>query len=188
MEVYAMAEPALKPTTADDFLLWDDGSDTRYEFVHGEIVAMAPPSDAHGTITINVGIEIDRRLEKRPPCRAVAEAGIRIDEANHFKADVAVTCREPDGAPYVEEPVLIVEVLSESTAERDLGVRVPRYVELPSVREIWLVDSRGRWVQVWRRDADTWVVTMPLRGGTGFTSEILGERIELDRLYRNTGL
>lgn len=66
--------------------------------------------------------------------------------------------------------------------------KVKRYVELPSVREIWLVDSRERWVQVWRRCADSWIVTMPLRGSDSFESDVLADRAGLDGLYRNTGL
>jgi hypothetical protein len=58
---------------------------------------------------------------------------------------------------------------------------------LPSVREIWLIDSRERWVQIWRRDRDTWIVTMPLCDQATFISEALGDRVELDQLYRNTG-
>jgi hypothetical protein len=56
------------------------------------------------------------------------------------------------------------------------------------VREIWLVDSRERWVQVWKRTAEAWIVTLPLRGSASFESEALAERIELDALYRNAGL
>jgi Uma2 family endonuclease len=183
-----MGEPARKPMTADEFLAWNDGTDQRYELVDGEIVAMAPPSDPHGTIAVNAAIEIDRRLEARAPCRAVVEAGIQLDNANHYKADVAATCTQPWGSPFVEAPFLIVEVLSESTEGHDLATKVQRYIELPSVREIWLVDSRKRWVQVWRRAADTWVVSLPLRGSDAFASDALSDRVELDRLYRNTGL
>ena len=154
-----MGEPAREPMTADEFLAWNDGTDQRYELVDGEIVAMAPPSDPHGTIAVNAAIEIDRRLEARAPCRAVVEA-----------------------------PFLIVEVLSESTEGHDLATKVQRYIELPSVREIWLVDSRKRWVQVWCRAADTWVVSLPLRGSDAFASDALSDRVELDRLHRNTGL
>jgi Uma2 family endonuclease len=148
---------------------------------------MAPPSDPHGTIAANAVIEISGRLEGRIPYRAVVEAGIRLDEHNHYKADVAVTCAEPRQAAYVEEPLLIVEVLSASTHRDDVAVKVKRYVELPSVLEIWLVDSRERWVQVWRRQADVWIVTMPLRGSAGFESGVLVDRVGLDGLYRNTG-
>ena len=56
------------------------------------------------------------------------------------------------------------------------------------MQEIWSVDSRERWVQVWSRAADSWIVTMPLRGSDGFGSGVLADRVGLDRLYRNTGL
>ena len=124
---------------------------------------MAPPTDAHGTIVVNVGIEIADRLRSRPPCRAIGEAGIRLDDGNHYKADVAATCAEPRGSLYVEEPFLIVEVISESSERDDFGLKAQRYIQLPSVHEIWLIDSRERWVQVWRRAEDAWIVTLPLR-------------------------
>ena len=183
-----MAEPARRAMTADEFMAWDDGTDTRYELVEGEIVAMAPPSDAHGSIAGNVWGEIDSSLRKRPPCRAVVEAGVRVDESNHFKADIAATCIEPRLSPYVDEPFLIVEILSESTWREDIGAKLRRYIELSSVREIWLIDSRERWVQVWQRAEDAWIVTLPLRESASFESKAIDARIELDALYRNAGL
>lgn len=183
-----MGEAATRRMTADEFLTWDDGTDQRYELVDGQIVAMAPPSDPHGTIVVNAAVETSRLIEGREPCRAIVEAGLRLDEHNHYKADVAVTCTEPRQAAYVEEPVLIVEVLSASTHRDDVAIKGKRYVELPSVQEMWLIDSRERWVQVWRRQADAWIVTMPLRGSDRFESGVLGDRVGLGALYRNTGL
>ena len=48
-----MAEPAEKRWTVEEFLAWDDGTDRRYELVSGQIVAMAPPSEAHAAIVSN---------------------------------------------------------------------------------------------------------------------------------------
>ena len=45
-----MAEQAQTLMTVDEFLAWDDGTDTRYELVDGTVRAMAPPAGAHGTI------------------------------------------------------------------------------------------------------------------------------------------
>ena len=183
-----MGEPARREMTADEFMFWDDGSDTRYELVGGVVVAMAPPTYVHGIVVGNAYAAIRTALEGRAPCQAAVEAGIRLDEANHYKADVAASCADPVGALYVPDPFLIVEVLSESTWRDDIGSKLRSYIELPSVREIWLVDSRERWVQVWRRAEESWIVTLPLRGAASFASEALAERIELDALYRNTGL
>lgn len=184
-----MGEPARRPMTADEFLAWDDGTDTRHELVDGVVTAMPPSTTRHGTVAGNAWGEITARLEKRPPCYAIVEGGVRLDDGNHYKADVAATCAEPSEALYVEEPFLVVEVLSESTGDRDLGAKTQRYLELPSLREIWLIDSRKRWVQVWRRAGEAWIVGLPMRGSAAFASEALGgEPVALDRPYRNTGL
>lgn len=182
-----MAEPARRAMTADEFMAWDDGTDIRHELVDGAIVAMAPPTHVHGVIVGNAYAAIRAGLDGRANCEGVVEAGIRVDPANHYKADVAANCAEPTQSPFVEEPFLIVEVLSESTWREDIGAKLRRYIELPSVREIWLIDSRERWVQVWQRGEDAWIVTLPLRESASFESKSIDARIELDALYRNSG-
>lgn len=183
-----MGEPASRTMTADEFMSWDDGSGTRYELVGGVVVAMALPTYVHGIVVGNAYAAVRAALEPRAPCQAAVEAGIRLDDSNHYKADVAASCADPVGALYVPDPFLIVEVLSESTWRDDIGPKLRSYVELSSVREIWLVDSRERWVQVWRWSEDCWIVTLPLRGAASFASDALGATIELDALYRNSGL
>lgn len=186
-----MAEAATvkRPVTVEEFLAFEGEGDTRYELVGGEIVAMAAPSETHGTITGNVWGVIDAGLRDRPPCRAVIGGGVAIDEQNWVQPDVVATCAPPEARRHVAEPVLVVEVLSESTHDRDLGSKLQRYIALPSVREVWLIDSAVRWVQIWRRSGEAWIVTLPLSGSASFRSEVLGgAEIGLDALYRNSGL
>lgn len=185
-----MAEPAAPlRMTVDEFLRQEGGDDTRHELIHGHVTAMAPAADRHGTIAQNAGSEISRALEARPPCRAVQEAGIWIDDGNFYVADVAVTCAPPSDAVAVREPVLIVEVISPSNEKDELATKVQAYITLETVREIWLLDSRRRWFQQWRRAGpDQWIVTLPLTGDARFESPTLGATVALDRLYRNTGL
>jgi Uma2 family endonuclease len=124
------------------FLDWDDGTDTLYELVDGRIVAMAAPSDAHGTIVINLGAELKQVLQ--PPCRVVGNAGITLPERDdrYYVADLAVTCDQPASQrPFLPEPRLIVEVSSRSTAAHDRGVKGEDYRQLRSVQEILFVSS-----------------------------------------------
>jgi Uma2 family endonuclease len=173
----------------DEFLRWEDGSDTRHELIHGHVTAMAPAADRHGTIAGNAHVEIDRGLEGRPPCRSVLEAGIWIDDENYYVADVVATCAPPSDSVAVREPLLIVEVISPSNEKDELATKVQAYIKLISVQEIWLLDSRRRWFQQWRRaGVDQWIVTLPLSGDARFESPTLACSISLDRLYRNTGL
>ena len=186
-----MSEPAQDlRMTATEFLKWDDGTDTRYELIGGRVVAMAPPASRHGRIAGNAWGEIDHRLESRPPCGGVVEGGIRLDDDNYFIADVAATCAPSSDEHFVADPFLIVEVISPSNEKEELATKAQAYIRLPSVQEIWFIDSRKRWVQQWRRSGETsWIVTLPLTGSAAFESPSLGgEPVALDRLYRNAGL
>ena len=178
-----MASPAPKRMTVAEFLEWDDGTDTRYELVAGRIVAMAPPAEDHGTIVMNLGRQIGNRLT--PPCRVLDQAGIALpgrDDA-YYQADLAVTCAPPErGRRHVAEPVLLVEVLSPSTAQHDRGTKVPDYCELPSVREILLVSSQERRVQRWRRSGEEWTVR-DLIGEAELRLETIDATIPLAAVY-----
>jgi Uma2 family endonuclease len=69
-----MATPAPRRMTLAEFLEWDDGTDTLYELIDGQVVAMAPARDAHGTIIANLVLAIGPQL--KPLCRMVGNAGI----------------------------------------------------------------------------------------------------------------
>src|SRR5437763_7247467 len=110
-----MAEAAIKPMTLDEFLRWDDGTETHYELIDGFPVAMAPPAAAHRMLTVGLVSRIDTALAARRPCNAQVEAGVvRADRADtYFEADIAATCeRHEFGQQALTEPFLIIEVLS----------------------------------------------------------------------------
>jgi len=153
-----MSDPARHIMTVDEFLAWDDGTDTRYELVWGEPVAMAPPADAHAILAAAIAGEFHARL--RRPCRARVEAGIRIPNRNDmwFQADVAVSCAPASDKPGTADPVIIVEVLSPSTADYDRGTKLPLYRQIPSVQEILIIDSTRRRAELWHREGDSWRV------------------------------
>ena len=198
-----MSEPVPeRRMTVAEFLKWDDGTDTSYELIDGRpvaryarsgsphtVVAMAPPAPRHARIAGNVFAEIGRQLEGRPPCGAVVEGGIRVNEDTYHVADVAATCAPISEEGFVREPFLVVEIVSDSDRGARALAKVQDYIALASIQEIWLIDSRERRVQQWRRGGeDRWIVTLPLTGRARFDSPTLGGTIELDRLYRNTGL
>ncbi|MGH6897529.1 MAG: Uma2 family endonuclease [Geminicoccaceae bacterium] len=154
-----MATPAPKRMTLAEFLEWDDGTDTIYELIDGQAVAMAPPRDAHGTIVMNLGLAIGPGLQ--PPCRIVGNAGItRPERADSFYvADLVVTCDQPaDQRFFLPEPRLIVEVLSRSTAAHDRGRKGEEYRRIPSVPEILFVFSDEKRLELWRREGERWVI------------------------------
>ncbi len=155
-----MSEAVLKGMTVDEFLRWEDGTDTRYELVNGFVFAMAPPMPAHGRIAVSLGGAIDAALRSRRRCRAYSEAGIVRPDRNDtcYVADLAVTC-DPPGPDdrLIRNPVLIVEVLSPSTAAFDRQSKVADYRQIASVQKTLLIDSATVFAEILRRDGEHWI-------------------------------
>lgn len=157
-------DAAYRRMSVASFLDWNDGSDNRYELYHGEIVAMAPPTGAHGTLQSRLSGHLDRALRDRPPCRPISEAGIaaHLDATDFYVADIAATCA-PDrrGSRLTDQPFLIVEILSETTEGKVRKVKLPNYRRIPSVMEILLLDSRSPYAEIHRwLDGDRWLVDL----------------------------
>ncbi len=183
-----MADPARTLMSLADFLDWDDGTDRRYELVAGEIVAMAPAVEAHGTIVMNIGRQIGNGLS--PPCRVVAEAGIVVPNRADacYQADLAVTCTPPQpGTRALVDPVLIVEVLSPSTVRHDRGIKLADYRQIPSVREILLVSGEERRAELWRRVDGQWLVR-DLIGEATIRLETCGLDLAMAAIYDQVAL
>jgi Uma2 family endonuclease len=186
-----MSELAYRAMTLEEFLRWDDGTDTHYELVGGFPVAMAPPAEVHRALAVRLASRIDTALSARRPCNAQIEAGItRPDRADtYFVADIAATCVPlAPGRQAIDEPFLIVEILSPSTERHDRRIKLPVYRQLQSVQEILLIDSDGIYAEVHRRAGMQWITEL-LRGDLAvLTLASVGIDIPLAELYEGTGL
>lgn len=124
--------------SATEFTVWCRAQlSGRYELVAGEVVAMAPERVAHVRLKARVWESLrDGLAARRLPCEALADgATVRIDESTVYEPDALVHC-DPDLSPDAIEipaPVVVVEVLSPSTAGRDTGAKLEDYFRLETV-------------------------------------------------------
>ena len=184
MAFAALRKPYIPKMTVNTFLAWDDGTDTRYELVGGEIFAMAPPSAAHSQIVANLAMGFGNRLKH--PCRVATEAGVRLAEHDdaYYQADVVVHCQPvTPNDRQVPNPKLVIEVLSPSTASFDRGTKTPGYCTLSSVNEIMLVSSTEKKAEIWRRNEAGWQVNMLSGEEAVLHFESVGVDIPLATLY-----
>ncbi|WP_207458305.1 Uma2 family endonuclease [Azospirillum sp. SYSU D00513] len=184
-----MSDPAFKRMSVDEFLLWEDGTTTRYELIDGVPVAMAPSHSAHQIIVGNAARHIGNALDARPPCRVQPEAGILKPDSvrSFFQADLAVTCKPHAFREHaIPDPVLVMEVLSRSTMDHDRRIKLPVHRSIPSLREIVLVDSESLFVEVHRRlDEARWQVDLLLEPEAILRLDSVGAGFPLSALYRN---
>ncbi|HWL70106.1 MAG TPA: Uma2 family endonuclease [Geminicoccus sp.] len=181
----ARASGDLPRMSFEEFLRFEGEMDVRYELYQGKLVAMAPPHGRHGRIAQSVGNLLDRRSSDPDRCMAYQGAGLVISEndATYLVPDVIFACTPPDRRGLMHSAVIIVEILSPSTALNDFRTKVPIYQGIDGVQEIWLVDAGRRWVQRWRRHGQDWIVALPVTGEDSFHSEALDARVALDELY-----
>jgi Uma2 family endonuclease len=183
--------------TVEEFMEWAETQEEPYELVDGVPVPlwprdptqpkmMAPPSRRHQRIVRNIELALEGRVE--PPCWVAAGIGVRLEGERSRVPDVLAACIAHDeAANLVDEPALVVEVLSPRNENTDRTIKLDEYKALPSVREIWLVASTRRWAQVWRREADTWVGVDLIGRGT-VESPWLASQVPLDELYAGVNL
>ena len=171
--------------TIDDFVAFDDGTDTRYELHGGQIVAMAPATLVHNELVARLVPILGAGLNA--PCRVLAEAGITIrDRAeSYYQADLVVTCEERKPRQlWVEAPVVVVEVLSPSTTATDFDRKLPDYRRIASLRHILLVDSERARVHHLQRDGVRWLIE-DVGPGERLRLEAIGAELDVDQLYRD---
>jgi Uma2 family endonuclease len=83
--------------------------------------------------------------------------------------------------------VLVVEVLSQSTADIDKGDKLEDYLALASLREYVLLESRKIGATLYRREGASWVLH-PVRAGGTLVLASVGLEMPLADLYEGTGL
>jgi Uma2 family endonuclease len=154
------AELAQDRMTVEEFLAWTDArnDEARFELDDGEIVAMAPERIVHARAKFAIARTLADSVAKAGlPCEVFVEGpGVRIDAHTSYEPDVIVQCgpRLSGEVRFVDKPVVIVEILSSSTAYRDLGRKARNYFRVGSVAHYLIVDPNDRVVSHrWRGDA-----------------------------------
>jgi Uma2 family endonuclease len=142
--------------------------DREFELVNGELAMMVNPTETHEQIASNIGAPLKLAMDRRG-CRTY-QGGMRVQRdhdstaRDKYRPDLLVRCGARENRTYVTDPIVIVEVLSPSTIDRDRGTKLPFYKALPSVAHIVLAYSDQMRVEHYSRTADGWrldVLTLP---------------------------
>lgn len=150
--------PALKiePISIATFLtMLDRCPETeRWELVDGFVVrVMAGGTQRHATIWMNIAAALRAAAGKRG-CRTLLDMLVRHAESDDTTVapDVLVRCGPEQGtARTVDDPVVVVEVLSPSTMAYDRGTKFPIYQSIPTVAHIVLAYQDERRIEVFSR-------------------------------------
>ena len=140
-----------------DYLQGELISDTKHEYLGGQVYAMAGASKNHQRIITNIVIAFGGHLRDMPCDTFASDIKVRIGDLAFFYPDVIVACQDDtDDSYYTEKPAMIVEVLSKSTRRKDETTKRRLYQTLRSLQEYVLIEQDIVDVEVCRR-SEGWV-------------------------------
>jgi len=176
----------------DDYLVGEQQSDIRHEYVAGQVFAMAGASETHNRIAGNLFFHL-RAATRGTPCGVfIGDMKIRVAAHDAFYyPDVLLTCASEDADPfYKTAPCLIAEVLSPTTELTDRREKLIAYRALASLRYYILIAQDCRRVEVYSRDeAGDWRHQVYEHGGEiVFDCPPLHPRLTLDDVYEDVVL
>jgi Uma2 family endonuclease len=139
----------------EEYIEGEELSETRHEYIYGEVYAMAGASDKHNVIIGNIFGNLWTHL-RNASCQPFSEnMKLKADAATFYYPDVMVACDEtPESVYYREEPILLVEVLSPSTARTDRHEKLTVYKNIPSLQEYLIVWQDKIYIELHQRQAD----------------------------------
>jgi Uma2 family endonuclease len=130
----------------------------RYELIDGLVYDMTGSSPEHADLAHNVAALFKEQLGKQGPCRVYQEQYVLIPGKPSVVPDVVVTCNVADRdkdkrlKPFkIQSPLIVVEVLSPSTAAYDRTEKFARYMLCPTLEVYILVSQDESYVEVYRR-------------------------------------
>jgi Uma2 family endonuclease len=186
-----MSEVAVKRMTVAEFLRWEDGTDTRYELLAGQPVAMPLAPVAHGVLAARLCGAIGSRLQLTRTWAAQIGGAIALRSRTDtcYIADLVVSRNLPRlGQQLVEDPLLIVEILSPATAMYDRHTKVADYRRIASVEEILLIDSTSIFAEVLRREGDRWITEIVRGPQATLALASIGLTAAMSELYEGIDL
>lgn len=151
-----MAERALPIfRSTDEFLAWEERQAERYELVGGVLRLMSGDTANHDLVAMNVARCLGNALAGGPCFVHGSNLKVRSPERAVMYPDVFVRCGANRGdAQVVDDPVLVVEVLSPSTQRGDLTLKRWAYQAIPTLQAILFVAADAAAIELSEREPD----------------------------------
>ncbi len=183
-----MSTAPVRRVSAEEYLAFERQAKRKSEFYEGEIFAMAGASRKHNLIVLNLAAGLLQQLKDKPCEVYSSEMRTRIPDGPYVYPDVVVVCSEPqfedEGLDTLTNPLVVIEVLSDSTADFDRGTKFRYYRRIESLREYIVVDQTEAFVERHSRGVgDVWQLEESSGLSAELTVESLGCALSLADIY-----
>ena len=154
MEVNEAAPKYYPKMSSEEFLEWERKQEFKHEYAGGEIFAMVGASMNHNRISSNIIGRAWNHLQGKECNVYPGDLRIAVISRNSFfYPDATIICGEPEFdddniKDTVKNPVVIFEILSASTEDYDIGKKLFFYIQIESLQQYIIIDSRNIHVRI----------------------------------------
>nr|WP_320013594.1 Uma2 family endonuclease [uncultured Desulfobacter sp.] len=176
--------------TPGEYLALERSSlDIKYEFFHGKAFAMVGAGRNHNRINVNLTVELGGKFKADKSTCNLFSNDMRVKIAkNYVYPDIVIYCGdaifEDDEFDTLTNPVIIMEILSESTEAFDRGKKFAYYQKIPTLQEYILISQTEYHVEQYiRRDDGKWEYRSYEGAGQVLKMESVQHELPLSEIY-----
>lgn len=176
--------------SVEEYLLFEETSETRHEYIDGEMVAMTGASIVHNQINQNISRFLDDALDEQGCDLYTSDMRVKVeDTGNYMYPNVVIVCGEKEieerQGESILNPTILIEILSHSTEAYDRGLKWAHYKRIPSLQEYIIVTQTRPYVEHYiRQNATLWYYTTYEGLDAVITFPSVEDELSLASLYR----
>ena len=176
--------------TVEEYLEWEAQQEIRHEYVNGEVFAMTGSTIPHTDLALNFYTALRPHLRSRGCRMNVSDVKLQVSfQSRYYYPDVIVSCdpQDLDSRTFIQNPKLIVEVLSPSTSSKDRDEKFTCYLKIPTLQEYILIDSQKIFVERYCRGEGRMWLYYPYTAGEIVTLSSIEFDLPIELLYEGVG-
>ncbi|MFM9905212.1 MAG: Uma2 family endonuclease [Pyrinomonadaceae bacterium] len=176
--------------TPEEFLAFERASDIKHEYLGGQIVAMGGAKRNHNIVALNLGGDLNNLIEEKDCEAYLGDMRVFLPATSDYAyPDITLVCGEPvfqdDVLDTLINPLLIIEVLSESTEAYDRGLKFRLYRSIDTLHEYVLISQDQPRIEKYNKKGDGfWVLSETSGIDSELQLESIGVAVPLSRIYR----
>lgn len=158
----AAPQPDRFKMTPDEYAAFEAVSETKHEYVGGYVVSRAGATPRHNRIAAGLLSALVVSLRGTECAAMPSDMRVAVPNGNYRYPDATVVCGEGtfekrQGLQTLLDPILLAEVLSQSTRETDLGIKVWEYQRIASLNDYLIIDQEQALVLHHSRVPEGWL-------------------------------
>ena len=164
-----MVSERLRHWTVDEYLAYEAETEIKHEYIDGEIYPMTGGAGNHSSITINAAIAIGIQLRRSDCSLHSSDMRIKVGPSRYVYPDLSAVCGKPS---YLDEssttllnPILVIEVTSPSSIERDRVIKREYYRSVESIEAYIVIDQHRVLAELYTRAEEGWQFATVLGSG-----------------------